>query len=189
VGDAEDGCAGVVEIPKQVEDFDLVADVEVAVGFIEKQERWFLSEPPSDDGALAFAAGELDDTPVLQVEKIGPPQGFTGDGDVLFARALQAAKVGRSAHQDHFEYGKPKLKRRVLGDDGNLPGDVSALKGSDVDAVQRDGSPYRTQDTGETAQERALPAAVGANEADEVTTVEFEGDVVDDRVAVVADGE
>ena len=59
MGDHDDGGAGGVEVPEQLEDFVCSFSVQIAGGFIGQDDGGFVEEGAGDGDALLLAAGEL----------------------------------------------------------------------------------------------------------------------------------
>ncbi len=77
-----------LETMDQVEDFDLVADIEIGGRLVQEQDLRLLGKGGRDPGALALAAGQLPQAPVGEVGRSGAVQ-RPADG-VLVVRGIAA---------------------------------------------------------------------------------------------------
>ncbi len=104
------------EIPDDVEDLDLVADVEVRGCFVEEQDLRFLCERPGNEDALAFAAADAVHRGPGEVGDVCEVHGMVADLHVPRRLGGEPSDVGVPAHHDDVAHRIVETDRDVLRD-------------------------------------------------------------------------
>lgn len=179
VGDEDEGGAGfVVEVEEEVDDVAAVAAVEVAGGFVGKEQGGAVDEGAGEGDALLLTAGELN----------GVVVGAVLEAD--FGEQAACAAVGIAlaeqfqGHHDVFEGGEGGDELEILEDEADV---ASAKGGAPVfaEGVERgieqgDGAVGGGVEPGAEAEQGGFPTAGGAHDGEGFAWVEGEADVGED---------
>jgi len=162
-----------MEAAKEVHDFELVFDVEIARGFIEEKDAGLLGECKGDPRALTFATrkrrqwarGEGLDTRCHE----SPFDGICIRG----AGALEDDPLVRVATApDQFTHGEIERAGRRLGEQREDACDVARTERPNVILAEEHTAAARAMEPCEAAKEGALAAAVRANDRDKLARLD-----------------
>ena len=116
---------------------ELMRDIEEARRLVEEQELRVLRDGHRDPGALALAARERLERPVSKGCHVRLLQGPVDHAPVLIRRAREEARAVRSAPVvDELAHGEPRRGLRILRQDGEFLGKLTAVLREDRPAVQ-----------------------------------------------------
>jgi len=164
VDNDKDRCPVLVrEAPDETEDGDLVADIERARGFVKKVDQRFLGERPGNENFLAFAAAQLVKPFLCKRENGKGLHGRTDNGKIFFRE--RPGDVG-PAPDSHGVKDRDRGKLpEILGDVAHPFCHLVLRQGEEIGAVHPDSPGCGFDDPGKGLDKRALPAAIGPDNA------------------------
>ncbi len=165
-------------VPDQRQQLQLLRDVEVVRRLVQHQHPRFLGQRAGDQHPLLLAAGQAQEGPRGEVGGAGTVQRVLAHPQVGGARPPRTALVRQPPHRDDLGGREPELRRRLLGQRGQVPGPFAYAHGVQVGAVQPYRPGGRAQRAVGTAQQGGLAAAVGPDQPDDPAAVRAQGDVV-----------
>ncbi len=187
--DSDRDAVVVGQVAHEVEEFDLVAQVEVGGGFVEEEDAGLLGEAAGEPDALELSAGEVLGSAVGEFGDAGqgerPVDGLASAG----VRAAPAAAVRVASELDDVPHAQPAGRGAPLEQQGDaageLPGAERQCVGAGVEGERRVPRPLQP---GDGAQQGGLAAAVRADQGGHFAGPQGQRGVVHDVGAVVRDG-
>ncbi len=187
--DADGDALVVRQLAHQVEEFDLVAQVEVGGGLVEEQHAGLLREAAGQPDALELSAGEVFGAAVGEFGDAGEGEGAVDGGPAARVGAAPAAPVRIAAELHDVAHAQAARGGPALQQQGDAPGELPGAEGQRVGAgVDREGGPPGPLQAGDGAQQGRLAAAVGADEDGHLAGPQGQLRVVHDVRAVVRHG-
>ena len=167
----------------------LIADVQKAGGLVQHDDLRLLTQRPRQEDPLALPIADVGKGPVGKVQPAYLRQGALHNGPVLRCEDSQFACVGIAAGTHHVPAGH-QLRLHAGGhQNGHAPGNLIAAVRLHGLSIQK----HRAGHLGELAddgfQYGGFSRAVGAYQRDDPAPLHMEGDVLDQRLAVVAHGQ
>ena len=186
-----DGAAALaVEPGHQVEHLDLVGEVEEGRGLVEQHQVGVLSQRHRDPGPLPLPAGELVEGPVAQVPGVGHPQRRLDDLLVVGRPLAEPALVRVPAATDQVADEQAVGRDRALREQRQPTGDLA--RGHGRRWPRRRAAPVPPLGLSSRARVRSkvdLPQPLGPTIGGHLAVGKVEGEVADDRLAAVPDGD
>ena len=182
VGDHHDGDALIVEFLKNPHHLNGSFGIEIAGGFVGKEDLRLIDEAAGDGDALLLAAGELVGHVVGAIGEADNLQAVHGAFANLVGRGFAVAAVEHGEF-DVFEGGGAREEVKTLEDEAQLLvaeiGQFVAVESVDVDAVEQVGAFGLPVEAAEHVHEGRLAGATRAHEGDEFTALDVETDAAD----------
>ncbi|CAM5476651.1 hypothetical protein SHIRM173S_02348 [Streptomyces hirsutus] len=190
VQDDADGDAVVVrQIADQVEEFDLVAQVEVGGGFVEEEDSGLLGQAAGQPDALELSAGEVFGAAVGELGDARHGEGAVDRGSPAGVGAAPAAPVGVAAELDDVAHAQTAGRGPSLQQQGHTAGELARAEGQAVGVgVDRERGPAGRLEPRDGAQQGRLAAAVGTDQCRHFARTQGQLRGVDDVHAVVRHG-
>ncbi len=191
VQDGSDGDPVVVrQVPHEVEEFDLVAQVEVVRRLVEQEHARLLGEAAGEPDALELAAGQVFGAPFGEVRDAGHGEGTVDRGPAARVGPAPAAPVRVATEFDDVPHGQSAGRGAALGEQRDVPGELAGAQGQAVGlAVDDKGGGPGPLEARERAQQRRLPAAVRTDQHGHLARAQRHRGVVDDVDAFVRHGD
>ena len=189
VRDHEDPHAAVREAAHPVEHRVLVPEVKARRRLVHHQEPRPLRQGPGHEHHLALSPGEL------RVDAVGHPpdvqrlQDLVDNFAVLGPGPGQIAEVGRPPHHHHLPHPEREGRHVRLGDVGDAAGQPPRVQPVDLLAAQGHPAPPRPQYPQDGLEQGGLAAAVGAEDADELSLGHREGHVPQNILPPIPDAQ
>src|SRR5512136_3441527 len=99
------------------------------------------------------------------------------------------AEVGRSSHQDRFEDTEGKKEMSLLGDDGNLLGDVGSLHLLHRNKLEENLSLLGGQEAIEDLQKGGLPRSIRPDHSNELSPLRSERNILKHPIFMITEGD
>ena len=183
VGDDNDRHA-VVEFLEESKDILLHPQVHVSRRLVEDEDLRFTGDRPGDEHPLQLPAGEVAETAFPQLADSRPLHGRDGGQPVFPTVHPHEAGLAETSDEDGFL----DTDREVPGEGGGL-GNVPYFPPPFAGGPAEDSYFPRVgvQKAENDLEEGALPSPVGTDEAEHFPPLDTEGDILEDRRAVVGE--
>jgi len=165
------GPAVVDEVRDEVERAHLVVDVQARGRFVQQEHGRGLRERSREHDALALPATDRRDGFVREPRDLGAFHRAVDGVVILAARAVEAPAVRGSTHRDHVPDAEVEREVGVLGHHRDAATGLARPQASDRVPVDGHDPVVGREHARESSQERRLPGAVRADEADELALV------------------
>ena len=178
MGAHDDAVAAAGQLDGHVHEPLVVGVVEVCRRLVHHKELCRLADGAGDDGELPLPAAQRGVFLVRKVRDVHLLKRGEGCVPVRLLWGLEGGEMRRAAHHDHVEHRVGKHGRVVLGDVGRELGQLAGLERADIPPVE----PYRAAAAAEHAEQQTeesrFPAAVRADEAEDLPGVRRAGDAL-----------
>ena len=172
----------------QLHGFQLIANVQIAGGFVQQQHLRLLNQRPGEKNALPFAAAELVQAAkgvFLQAEPLNRAE---HDFAILLRRP--DADVRRAAEHDGFDDAHIQTAAHVLRHIAKQPADLAPRHPVHIRAVERNAARSRAMNAVDALQKGGFARAVGAHDGQHFSLGEGKADVLKHRrLLLIAEGE
>ena len=148
----------------EVENTDGVLHIEICRGLVQQNEFRLNRQAARDHHALALTAGERIDRAPAQFRNTAPLHRLFDGLAIRRGRALESPAMRVPAHGDDLGYRERKIQPVVLRHEGNPLRDGTPSQRAERLSVQGDRALRDGPDSGQGAQQRTLPAAVGTRD-------------------------
>jgi hypothetical protein len=187
--DADRDSVVVRQVADEVEEFDLVAQVEIGGRLVEQQHTGFLGEATGEPHPLQLTAGQVVGAPLGEVRHTGQRERTVDRGRRVRIGPAEAAPVRVAAELDDVPHGQSAGRGAALGQQGDVARELTGTQGEAVGvAVDPERGVAAPLQPGDRPQERRLAAAVGADQHGHLAGPERDRGVVYDVDAVVRHG-
>ena len=156
------GLARVAHRGAKAHDFQLAVDVQIGGGLVEQHMRRVLRQRHRDVRLLPLAARERGQQAIGERVHADAAHGAPGDLAVGIARPARVAQVGKAAVEHQLadvDVGHGARLRKV----GYAPGELLGLESAERGSVDAHLTGVRAEETCGGLEQRALAAAVGAD--------------------------
>ena len=160
---------------QQGQQLDLVPDVEVVGGLVQHDDLRLLHQRPGDQNALAFAAGQGEDTAINEREQVETSHRLVDEVLLAAAERLVATLVWSTPERDHFLDREVEVDRAVLSERGHRAGALPYREAGQFRSPGEHLARSRLQCPVDTAQSGGLAAPVRADKPDHLTRPRPEG--------------
>ena len=148
-----------------VHKLQLVGDIQMVGRLVQNQAGGLLGQCPSQNHPLLLAAGKGGEAALCHIGHANRLQRLGHNGIVLGIVPLHGPLVGRATHKHHILHGKFKIIIVVLGQDRNGLSALLIRELPDIRAVQLHNTGLGLQNPVDALEQRALAAAIGADDA------------------------
>ncbi|BFO18795.1 hypothetical protein SHKM778_51830 [Streptomyces sp. KM77-8] len=128
--DADGDAVCVGQVAHEVEEFDLVAQVEVGGGFVEEEDTGLLGEAAGQPYALELSAGEVFGSAAGEFGDAGEGEGAVHGGAAAGVRSAPAAPVRVAAELDDVADGESAGCGASLEQQGDAAGELPGPRAS-----------------------------------------------------------
>lgn len=178
-----------VQLPQEVENFQLMGDVQIGRRIIEQEEWSLLRQRHGNPGALPLATGQPIEFALGTVKKAGGGQRLFDNLFVVPARARQDPFMRMSTETAELSNDQPIRRYRALRQQGKRLCHRSCSHHADWFSIKIDRARGGMNDTRERAQQCRLAAAVCADQGRDFPVRYGEIDIVQHRGGGIADGD
>ena len=163
-----------VQVPYQIEKINLMFDIEMGRGFIEKNNLRPLGKGPCDENPLHFASGKLAERPPCQRKNVRHLHRPFNYGQVLFPLKSQFPQMGRPSHHYNLMNDKGEKGREILGYHTDDLGEIISLYFEKVGTADLYAPLAGKQDLVDNPEKRGLAGSVGTYNAEKLTLINLE---------------
>ena len=177
VGGEDNGVAPAGQLLDAPQHPQLVAVVQRGRGFVHHQNVRLLAQRPGNKHHLLLAAGQLRKAAGRQMGHTQLLQRGHGLLLLLSGGGAERRQLAGQAHQRRIQHGVTEGGAVYLGDVGDMRRQRPLIQRPGVPSVQQDGAAVVRQAAEDTAKQRALSGAVGAEDGQQLSRLRRERDI------------
>lgn len=177
------------EVADQVEEFHLVAQVEVGGGLVEQQHRGVLGQAGCEPCALHLSAREGADVVPAELGQSGQRERAVDGCSAVGVGATPASTVRVASQFRHLAHGHAGERGPALREHRQRPGQLAGAEGAQRLVTDGHLPGAEGQQGGQPAQQRRLATAVRSDQGGHLTASQPDVHPMEDRIAAVPDPE